>query len=322
MKTKRIGVLTSGGDAPGMNAAVRAVVRGGIGLGLEVVGIKRGYLGLINNDMQIMDRKSVSGVIQRGGTCIYSARCPEMKTVEGQLQAVENIKKMELDGIVAIGGDGTFMGAKVLTEKYGIPTIGIPGTIDNDLAYTDFTLGFDTACNTAINCINNLRDTMNSHERVSVVEVMGRACGDIALYAGIASGAEIIIVPEVKISMTEIADRLRASRERGKGSNIVVLAEGVGDADHWAAKIEGATGMTVRGTNLGHILRGGSPTMADRLLGSQFGYRAVELLKNGIGNRVIGTVKGEIVDFDIIEALSQKVQFNEALYEASKILGM
>ncbi|MEG1520747.1 MAG: ATP-dependent 6-phosphofructokinase, partial [Clostridia bacterium] len=223
---KKIGVLTSGGDAPGMNSAIRAVVRTGIEMGMEVYGIRRGFQGLMDDEIVEMGRKEVSGIIQRGGTILHSARCLEFKTKEGQQQAVDVIHKHGLEGIVTIGGDGSFHGAKDLSELWDIPTIGIPGTIDNDLAYTDFTLGFDTACNTALYCLNNLRDTMNSHERVSVVEVMGRNCGDIALYSGIASGAEVIIIPEVEITMDEIVQRLKASRLRGKTSNILVLAEG------------------------------------------------------------------------------------------------
>ena len=319
---KKIGVLTSGGDAPGMNSAIRAVVRSGIEMGMEVYGIKRGFAGLLSGEVMEMNRKSVSGIIQRGGTILYSARCLEFKEQESQRIAVEKIKELGLDGLVTIGGDGTFQGARSLSVNWDIPTIGIPGTIDNDLAYTDFTLGFDTACNTAINCINNIRDTMNSHRRVSVVEVMGRNCGDIALYSGISSGAEVVIIPEVKIEMDEIVERLFASRRRGKSSNIIVLAEGAGNAAEYAKAIEEATGMTVRGQNLGHILRGGSPSMADRMLGVQFGYRAVQLLNKGIGNRVIGTVNEKIVDFDIVEALSQKYEYKKDLYEASKVLCM
>ncbi len=319
---KKIGVLTSGGDAPGMNSAIRAVVRSGIEMGMEVYGIKRGFAGLLSGEIIEMNRKSVSGIIQRGGTILYSARCIEFKEQAQQKIAVDKIKELGLDGLVTIGGDGTFQGARSLSVNWDIPTIGIPGTIDNDLAYTDFTLGFDTACNTAINCINNLRDTMNSHRRVSVVEVMGRNCGDIALYSGISSGAEVVIIPEVKIEMSEIVERLQASRRRGKSSNIIVLAEGAGNAMEYAKQIEEATGMTVRGQNLGHILRGGSPSMVDRMLGVQFGYRAVQLLNKGIGNRVIGTRNEQIVDLDIVEALAQKYEYKKDLYEASKVLCM
>ena len=319
---KKIGLLTSGGDAPGMNAALRGVVRHAIDSDIEIVGIHRGYLGLITEDFIEMDRRSVSGIIERGGTVLRSARCLDFLTEEGQLKAVANLKKHGIEGLVVIGGDGTFQGAKVLSEKYGVPTIGIPGTIDNDLAYTDFTLGFDTACNTVLYCVNNLRDTMNSHERVSVVEVMGRGCGDIALYSGIASGAEIIIVPEEKIEIEEILQRLGDSRKRGKRSNIIILAEGAGSSDDLAKLIQDKGGYSVRATNLGHILRGGSPTMADRMLGSQFGYRAIELIMQNMGNRVIGTKNGKIIDMDIFEAISMPRRFNKDLYEASKVLSM
>lgn len=318
----KIGILTSGGDAPGMNAAIRAVVRTGIDKGMEVYGIRRGYSGLITGDVIPMNRKSVSGIIQRGGTILHSARCAEFKTEVGLTKAVNTLKKYDIKGLVTIGGDGSFHGARDLSVNYGIPTIGIPGTIDNDLAYTDFTLGFDTACNTAIYCMNNLRDTMDSHERVSVVEVMGRNCGDVALYSGISSGAEIVIVPEQEITIEEITKRLKNSRIRGKSSNIVVLAEGAGHAEDYAKRIGEVTGMNVRATVLGHLLRGGSPTMADRMLGTQFGYRAVQLLDKGIGNRVIGTKNEQIIDMDIVEALNKKVEFKKDLYEASKVLCM
>lgn len=317
---KKIGVLTSGGDAPGMNAAIRAVTRAGLGMGLEVVGIRHGYKGLLTEDYKEMTSHSVSDIIQRGGTILLSARCPEFMEEDGQKQAVENLKKAGIEGLVTIGGDGTFHGAKVLSEKYGIPTIGIPGTIDNDLAYTDFTLGFDTACNTALSLINNLRDTMRSHERVSVVEVMGRHCGDIALYSGIASGAEVIMIPEEPITIDEVCERLFKAKERGKASSIIVLAEGAGKASEVAKAVEEKTGMSVRDTVLGHLLRGGSPTLNDRLLATQCGYRAATLLKNGIGDRVIGTHNDQIIDMDIIEALAMERRFHKELYEASKIL--
>ncbi len=319
---KKIAVLTSGGDAPGMNAAVRGVVRHALENDIEVVGIRRGYQGLLDEEFVTMDRKSVSGIIQHGGTVLRSARCKDFATPEGEAKAAEILKKHGIEGLVTIGGDGTFRGAKALAEKHDIITIGIPGTIDNDLSYTDYTLGFDTACNTALYCLNNLRDTMNSHERVSVVEVMGRKCGDIAIYSGISAGAEIIVVPEEPIDMEEIVERLDASRRRGKKSNIIVLAEGAGSCEDYAQKIAEASGYDVRGTNLGHILRGGSPTMADRMLGSQFGHRAIELMSHGIGNRVIGTKNNIIIDLDIFEALSMPKRFHKALYEASKVLSM
>ena len=299
---KRIGLLTSGGDAPGMNAAIRAVVRTAIYFGMEVYGIERGYAGLIEDKMMPMEMRSVSDIVQRGGTKLRTARCLEMLTVDGQKQAVSTLERRGIEGLVVIGGDGSFRGAKCLTEDYGIPTIGIPGTIDNDLEYTDYTLGFDTAVNTCLEIINKLRDTMNSHERISVVEVMGRHCGDIALYAGIASGAEIIVVPEI--------------------SNIIIVAEGVTSAEKFARELQEVTTYSVRSTCIGHVQRGGSPSMADRMLAAQFGNKAVRLLKDGIGNRVVGIHKNEIIDMDIIEAVSMKKKFNYELYETLQMISM
>ena len=319
---KRIGLLTSGGDAPGMNAAIRAVVRTAIYYGMEVFGIQRGYAGLIDDTVAQMDMRSVSDIIQRGGTKLRSARCLEMLTVEGQKKAVATLEKHGIEGLVVIGGDGSFRGAKVLTEDYGIPTIGIPGTIDNDLEYTDYTLGFDTAVNTCLDIINKLRDTMTSHERVSVVEVMGRHCGDIALYAGIASGAEISVVPEIPYNLEDIVMRINRSRANGKCSNIIVLAEGVMTAEEFTKKLQPMTEYSVRATTIGHIQRGGSPTMADRMLGSQLGNKAVRLLKDGIGDRVVGIRKNEIIDMDIIEAVSMEKKFNYELYETLQMISL
>ena len=319
---KRIGLLTSGGDAPGMNACIRAGVRTAMYYGMEVFGIRRGYYGLLNDDMIPLEMRTVSDIIQRGGTMLHTARCLEFKTKEGQEKAVENLKRRGIEGLVVIGGDGSFQGARVLSEDYNIPTIGIPGTIDNDLAYTDYTLGFDTAVNTVLGVINNLRDTMTSHERVSVVEVMGRHCGDIAMYAGITGGAEIIIVPEVKITNSEICARIKRSRDNGKKSNIIVLAEGAGDADILAKELEEESHYAVRSTKIGHIQRGGSPSMADRMLASRFGTRAVNLLRDGIGNRVVGIVDNKIVDFDIVEALNKEKEFDLELYNTLQMLSM
>ncbi len=319
---KRIGLLTSGGDAPGMNAAIRAVVRTAIYFGMEVYGIERGYAGLIEDSMRQMEMRSVSDIVQRGGTILRTARCLEMLTVEGQKQAVATLEKHGIEGLVVIGGDGSFRGAKCLTEDYGIPTIGIPGTIDNDLQYTDYTLGFDTAVNTCLEIINKLRDTMNSHERISVVEVMGRHCGDIALYAGITSGAEIIVVPEIAYDLEDIVMRINRSRANGKRSNIIVVAEGAVTADAFAKKLQEVTTYSVRATTIGHIQRGGSPSMADRMLAAQFGNKAVRLLKDGIGNRVVGIHKNEIIDMDIIEAVSMKKKFNYELYETLQMISM
>ncbi len=319
---KRIGLLTSGGDAPGMNAAIRAVVRTAIYFGMEVYGIERGYAGLIEDNMRQLEMRSVSDIVQRGGTMLRTARCLEMLTKDGQKQAVATLERRGIEGLVVIGGDGSFRGAKCLTEDYGIPTIGIPGTIDNDLQYTDYTLGFDTAVNTCLEVINKLRDTMNSHERISVVEVMGRHCGDIALYAGITSGAEIIVVPEIAFDLEDIVMRINRSRANGKHSNIIVVAEGACSADEFAKKLQEVTTYNVRATTIGHIQRGGSPSMADRMLAAQFGNKAVRLLKDGIGNRVVGIHRNEIIDMDIIEAVSMKKKFNYELYETLQMISM
>lgn len=319
---KKIAVLTSGGDAPGMNAAIRAVVRTAIYFGIEVYGIERGYAGLIEDSMTQLEMRSVSDIVQRGGTKLRTARCLEMLTAEGQKQAVATLERHGIEGLVVIGGDGSFRGAKCLTENYGIPTIGIPGTIDNDLEYTDYTLGFDTAVNTCLDIINKLRDTMNSHERISVVEVMGRHCGDIALYTGITSGAEIIVVPEIAYDMEDIVMRINRSRANGKRSNIIIVAEGATSADAFAKQLQEVTTYSVRATNIGHIQRGGSPSMADRMLAAQFGNKAVRLLKDGQGNRVVGIRKNEIIDMDIIEAVSMKKKFNYELYETLQMISM
>ncbi len=319
---KRIGLLTSGGDAPGMNAAIRAVVRSGIYFGMEVYGIERGYAGLMEDIVVPMEMRSVSNIVQCGGTKLRTARCMEMLTVEGQKKAVDTLDKHGIEGLVVIGGDGSFRGAKVLSEQYGVPTIGIPGTIDNDLEYTDYTLGFDTAVNTCLDIINKLRDTMTSHERVSVVEVMGRHCGDIALFSGIASGAEIIVVPEVAFDMSEIVGRINRSRANGKHSNIVIIAEGVMSAEAFAKQLQASTPYSVRPTCIGHVQRGGSPSMADRMLAAQFGNKAIRLLNDGTGNRVVGIRNNKIIDMDIIEAVSMKKKFNYELYETLQMISM
>lgn len=319
---KRIGVLTSGGDAPGMNACIRAVVRTAKYFGMEIFGIRQGYKGLINDDMVEMEMRSVSDIVQRGGTMLRTARCTEMMEYDGQARAAKTLNDRGIEGLVVIGGDGSFRGAKALTEKFGIPTIGIPGTIDNDLEYSDYTLGFDTAVNTCIDIINKLRDTMTSHERISVVEVMGRHCGDLALYSGIASGAEIIVVPEIAYDMDDIVMRINRSRDNGKHSNIIVLAEGVMSAEEFTRKLQTETTYSVRGTTVGHVQRGGSPSMADRMLAAQFGNKAVRLLKDGIGNRVVGIHDNKIIDLDIIEAVNMKKKFNYELYETLQMISM
>ena len=316
---KKIGILTSGGDAPGMNAAIRAVVRYGIFAGMEVVGIERGYAGLLENKTVPMTMRSVSDIIQRGGTILRTARCLEFKTPEGQAKGIENLRNAGIEGLIVIGGDGSFMGAKALSEK-GFPAVGIPGTIDNDLAYTDFTLGFDTACNTVLDAINKIRDTMTSHERVSIIEVMGRKCGDIALYAGLGGGAEVIVVPEHKLEIETICERLTESKERGKLSGIVVLAEGAGHADELAKEIESRTGFSIRSSVLGHLQRGGSPSMKDRLLGTSMGVYAVKLLEKGVGNRIVGIRDNKIFDMDIVEGCAMKKQFDYELYNMAAIV--
>lgn len=316
---KKIAVLTSGGDAPGMNAAIRAVVRYGIFAGMDVMGIERGYAGLLEGKFLEMNMRSVSDIIQRGGTILRTARCVEMKTKEGQKQAVEQLKAHDIEGLIVIGGDGSFMGAKAISEL-GFPSIGIPGTIDNDLAYTDFTLGFDTACNTILDAINKIRDTMSSHDRVSIVEVMGRNCGDLALYAGLGGGAEVIIVPEHKMDIVRVCERLEASKQRGKHSGIVVLAEGAGKADDLAEKISSRTGLSIRSTVLGHLQRGGSPSMKDRFLGTSMGVNAVKLLEKGIGNRVVGIRNNKFYDEDIVTACSMKKKFDLDLYNMASVV--
>ncbi|MBQ5926675.1 MAG: 6-phosphofructokinase [Clostridia bacterium] len=319
---KRIALLTSGGDAPGMNAAIRAVVRTAIYYGMEVFGVERGYAGLIEDTLIPMEMRSVSDIIQRGGTMLRTARCMEMLTPEGREKAAATLKKHGIEGLVVIGGDGSFRGAKSLSENYGIHTIGIPGTIDNDLEYTDYTLGFDTAVNTCLDIINKLRDTMTSHERISVVEVMGRHCGDIALYSGIASGAEIIVVPEMPFDMQEVVEKINRSRANGKHSNIIIVAEGVMSADEFAKQLQSLTSYSVKPTCIGHVQRGGSPTMADRMLAAQLGNKAVRLLKDGITNRVVGIRDNKIIDMDIIEAVSMKKTFNKELYETLQMISM
>ncbi len=316
---KKIAVLTSGGDAPGMNAAIRAVVRYGISSGMEVYGIERGYVGLIENVFLPMTMRSVSDIIQRGGTILRTARSPEFMTDQGRELGVKFLHKRGIEGVIVIGGDGSFRGAEALSEL-GIPTIGIPGTIDNDLAYTDFTLGFDTACNTVLDAINKLRDTMSSHDRICIIEVMGRNCGDIALHAGLGGGAEIVLVPEVPTTYLEILDRLNEDRSKGKFSSIIVVAEGAGKAEELREKIKASLGASVRATVLGHLQRGGSPSCRDRYLGTCWGVHAVKLLKDGIGNRVVGIRDNRFIDMDIAKAMTMKKEFNYELYDMANIV--
>lgn len=317
---KKIAILTSGGDAPGMNACIRACVRSAINSGLEVYGVERGYFGLVNNNIFPMDTHSVCDIVQKGGTILKTARCLEFKFPETRKKAADNLKALGIEGLVVIGGDGSFTGARCLSDENGINVVGIPGTIDNDLAYTDYTLGFDTAVNTVLWAINNLRDTMTSHDRVSLVKVMGRRCGDVAMYAGICGGAEYILVPEIPYDIKAIAEDIKRSKERGKTSNIIVLAEGAGNETEIKTLVSVLSGADVKVTTLGHIQRGGSPTMADRMLAARFGTRATELLLQGKTNRVIGIKNNKIVDLDITEALSETKQIDKHLYDmASKL---
>lgn len=310
---KTIGVLTSGGDAPGMNAAVRAVTRAAIKKGFKVIGIRRGYNGLLNGDMVELSARDVSDIIQRGGTEIFTARCKEFKEWEYVLKAKEVCEKANMAGIVVIGGDGSFRGAADLS-KAGIPCVGIPGTIDNDIQCSEYTIGYDTAMNTVMELVDKLRDTSHSHERCAVVEVMGRGAGHIALNTGIACGATAILVPEVETNFDDIVKKIKAGRESGKEQFIIIVAEGVGGTEALAKKIQEETGIESRATILGHVQRGGSPTVRDRVMASEMGYYAVELLEKGIGNRVVGYKEGRVYDVDIQEALSMKKPFDERLY--------
>lgn len=316
MEMKTIGVLTSGGDAPGMNAAIRSVVRSGLKKGFKVKGISRGYNGLINGDIFDMDMRSVSDIIQRGGTVLYTARCPEFRHEEGIEKAKQTCIENNIDGIVVIGGDGSFRGAADLSAR-GIPCVGIPGTIDNDISCTEYTIGYDTAMNTAMEMVDKLRDTAQSHDRCSVVEVMGRHAGFIALNTGIACGATYILVPEKAYDIDDIVDKMRKTQTNGKHHFIILVAEGIGNVNELAKYIESKTEIESRATILGHVQRGGAPTVRDRVVASQLGHHAVELLSRGMGNRVVGIQHNEVVDFDIQEALSMKKPFEEELYKVA-----
>lgn len=310
---KTIGVLTSGGDAPGMNAAVRAVTRTALQKGFRVMGIRRGYNGLLHNDMVELKARNVSNIIQRGGTEIFTARCKEFKEWEYVLKAKEVCEKANMAGVVVIGGDGSFRGAADLS-KAGIPCVGIPGTIDNDIQCSEYTIGYDTAMNTVMELVDKLRDTSHSHERCAVVEVMGRGAGHIALNTGIAVGAIAALVPEVPYDFNELVAKIKRGRETGKEQFIIIVAEGVGGTEELAKRIQESTGIESRATILGHVQRGGSPTVRDRVMASEMGYYAVELLAKGIGNRVVGLKNGKVYDVDIQEALSMKKPFDERLY--------
>ncbi|PRR84297.1 6-phosphofructokinase [Clostridium vincentii] len=316
---KKIAILTSGGDAPGMNAAIRAITRTAINSGLEVMGIKRGYSGLINGEIFPMDKEYVADIIQKGGTVLMTARCLEFKQEEVRKRAVKILKAYGIDALIVIGGDGSFMGAKLLSDL-GVMTVGIPGTIDNDLAYTDYTIGFDTALNTAVEAINKIKDTSTSHERVSVVEVMGRNCGDIALYAGISGAAEAILLPELEFDKNALYRTILDGKSQGRMHNLVVLAEGIGGAIELAKEIEEVTGIETRATILGHIQRGGSPSGSDRVLASKLGAKAVEVLLEGKTSRVIGIRENKMVDDDIDEALAVERKFDQKLYDIAVVL--
>lgn len=319
-EVKTIGVLTSGGDAPGMNAAIRAVVRQAITKGLNVKGIKRGYAGLLQEEIIDMHAQDVSDIIQRGGTILQTARCMDFTTSEGQQKGAEICKKHGIDGVVVIGGDGSFKGAQKLAE-HGINTIGLPGTIDLDIASTEYTIGFDTAVNTAMEAIDKVRDTSTSHERCSIIEVMGRGAGYIALWCGIANGAEDILLPE-KYNYDEqmIVNHIIENRKRGKKHHIIINAEGIGHSTSMAKRIEAATGVETRATILGHMQRGGSPTCKDRVYASTMGAKAVDLLLEGKTNRVVGYHHGEFVDFDIDEALAMQKGIPEYQWEICRNL--
>ena len=319
-EVKTIGVLTSGGDAPGMNAAIRAVVRTAINKGMKVKGIMRGYAGLLQEEIVDMDGTSVADTIGRGGTILYRARCPEFMTEEGQKRGAEICRKHNIDGLVVIGGDGSYRGAGKLSAL-GINTVGLPGTIDLDIACTDYTIGFDTAINTAMEAIDKVRDTSTSHERCSIIEVMGRHAGYIALWCGIANGAEDILLPERYDGNEQmLINRIIDNRKRGKRHHIIINAEGIGHSASMAKRIEAATGIETRATILGYMQRGGAPTCKDRVYASIMGAKAVELLEKGKTNRVVAYKHGEFLDFDIQEALNMKKDIPEDQYEISKLL--
>ena len=319
-EVKTIGVLTSGGDAPGMNAAIRAVVRTAINKGLKVKGIMRGYAGLLQEEIVDMNGLSVADIIGRGGTVLYTARCPEFTTAEGQQKGAEICRKHGIDGLVVIGGDGSFKGAGKLSAL-GINTVGLPGTIDLDIACTDYTIGFDTAVNTAMDAIDRVRDTSTSHERCSIIEVMGHNAGYIALWCGLANGAEDILLPErYDGNEQELISRIIENRKRGKKHHIIINAEGIGHSASMARRIEAATGIETRATILGYMQRGGAPTCKDRVYASIMGAKAVELLCAGKSNRVVAYKHGEYVDYDIQEALNMKKDISEEQYNISKML--
>lgn len=323
---KKIGVLTSGGDAPGMNAAIRAVVRSACAMGMEVVGFRKGYFGLLTNLYEKMGPRSVSDILHRGGTILQSARCPEFKEPEAVKKAVENAKALGIEGLVVIGGDGSFRGARDLSLA-GLPTVGIPGTIDNDIGCTDYTIGFDTALNTVQDAIDKIRDTCRSHDRCSVVEVMGRDAGYIAVNVGIACGAEAIIIPEKDYDFKrDILAEIKAGIKRGKEQHLIIVAEGATkdnmSALKMATRIEEETGIETRATILGHIQRGGNPTVKDRVTASRMGVAAVDLLNQGLGNRIVAIEGDSIIDFDILEGLNMRKSLDDELVGVAEILSL
>ncbi|MBG9943620.1 6-phosphofructokinase [Brevibacillus formosus] len=318
---RKLAVLTSGGDSPGMNAAVRAAVRRAHFHEVQMFGVYHGYEGLMRGDIKEMSLGSVGDIIQRGGTILYSARSEAFKTEAGQQRAVEQLRVHGIEGLIVIGGDGSFRGAQKLTEK-GFPTIGVPGTIDNDIPCTDFTIGFDTALNTVVEAIDKIRDTATSHERTYIIEVMGRDAGDLALWAGLAAGAESIIIPEASQEMDDIIERLHAGQRRGKKHSIIIVAEGVGSATSYAEAITKETGWETRVTVLGHIQRGGSPTAMDRMLASRMGAAAVDLLLEGKQDRMVGIQNNQIVDVDFQEALAKKHQLDLSIYQLARTLSI
>lgn len=317
---KTIGVLTSGGDAPGMNAAIRAVVRAGVAKGIRVMGIRRGYAGLLNEEIEEMTSRSVSEIIQKGGTILYTARSEEFRSPEGQKLGAEICRKHGIDGLVVIGGDGSYMGAAALA-RHGITTVGIPGTIDLDIASTDYTIGFDTAVNTAMEAIDKIRDTSTSHERCSIIEVMGRNAGYIALWCGIANGAEDILLPErYDYNEQAIINHIIEKRKNGKSHHIIINAEGIGHSTSMARRIEAATGIETRASILGYMQRGGRPTCRDRVYASVMGAKAVDILAEGRGSRVVSYRDGVFTDYDIFEAMEMQKDIPEDQYRISKVL--
>lgn len=319
---QRIGILTSGGDAPGMNSCIRAVVRKAIYHGLEVIGIKRGYSGFIEADMGPMNLGSVADIIHRGGTILHTARSERFKTPEGRALAMENVHRFGIQGLVIIGGDGSFTGASIFHQEHGVPMIGVPGTIDNDIAGTDYTIGFDTAVNNVVDAINKIRDTATSHERTFVIEVMGRNSGNIALAAGLAGGAESILIPEIPFNLDDICQKLLSGLKRGKLHSMILVAEGAASGLEIGQQIKEKTGFDTKVTILGHLQRGGIPSAFDRILSARLGAKAVDLLMAGETNKMVGIRAGEVVATDLTEVLGQPSPINKEMYQLAKILSI